>query len=118
MSDRAAGPARLDISSRIVDAVTVVTVRGEIDDATRGQFHDAMNSAHGEPPRIVVDLSAVPFMDSSGLSALIATHNSVRGAGGWIRLVAPTEPVRYVMHVISLDTLITSYPTLSLALSA
>ncbi|MEY2420593.1 MAG: anti-sigma factor antagonist [Acidimicrobiaceae bacterium] len=55
------------------DAVTTVTLTGEIDLTTRAAIDEAVAEALAEPraPRLVVDLRAVTFIDSSGLSAAI-----------------------------------------------
>ncbi|MET7391450.1 STAS domain-containing protein [Streptomyces sp. NPDC005529] len=119
MTDQSAQPAGLDISSRVIDGINVVRVRGEIDHNSAEQFHQALIAGHDQPSmRTVVDLSGVTFMDSTGLTALIATHRTTRESGGWIRLAAPTEAVLRVIRIVGLDTVIACYASLERAQSA
>ncbi|MFD4552675.1 STAS domain-containing protein [Streptomyces sp. NPDC058466] len=74
--------------------------------------------ASGTPrPRIVVDLSRVTFMDSTGINIFIAAHRSLTEAGGWIRLAAPTEAVLRLLQIVGVDAVIDCRETLRQALS-
>lgn len=53
--------------------------------------------------RLVVDLSATDFIDSSGLGALIGGLKSARLADGDLRIAGVTEPVRRVLKLTNLD---------------
>lgn len=53
--------------------------------------------------RIVVDMDATTFLDSSGLGALIAGLKAARQAGGDLRVARPTEAVRTVFGLTNLD---------------
>ncbi|MFE7838754.1 STAS domain-containing protein [Streptomyces sp. NPDC057474] len=56
----------------------MVTLRGETDHAVTNELTEALLSYNGAtPPRTVVDLSGVTFMDSSGINVLIAAHQAV-----------------------------------------
>lgn len=53
------------------DASTTLVLRGEIDLATAAQFeHELLDAARARPPRIVVDLAGVDFIDCTALRAL------------------------------------------------
>ncbi|MER5387300.1 hypothetical protein ABT040_45005 [Streptomyces sp. NPDC002688] len=47
---------------------------------------------------------------------LAAAHRDADAAGGWIRMAALTQPVRRVVEIVDLDTIITCCPTLAQAL--
>lgn len=49
-----------------------------------------------------VDCSAVTFMDSSGLRALLAAHNRLAGSGGSVRVVDASPFVRRLLDVAGL----------------
>ncbi|WP_265558973.1 STAS domain-containing protein [Streptomyces hygroscopicus] len=117
-TEGSAGPDRLAIVRTTVDGIRVITLRGEIDHDTAGGLRQALLPGDGAvPQRTVIDLSAVTFMDSSGINTLITAHRAAQGDLGWLRLVGPTEPVRRVMQIVGLDTVIACYPTLREALS-
>jgi anti-anti-sigma factor len=82
----------------------VVAVSGEVDLDTAGQLSDyAVAAMHDAGPSIVLDLSGVSFMDSTGLKVLLAVRRRAELAGGRLGLAAPTRPVRRVLHVTGLD---------------
>ncbi|MFJ3224792.1 STAS domain-containing protein [Streptomyces sp. NPDC086783] len=110
----AARPGRLSIGTTAFDDVRVVVLHGEIDHSIRDHLRRALLT-HEAHPRIVVDLSGVTFMDSTGVNVLIAAHRAAVGAGGWIRLAAPQESVLRVIRIVGLDAVIPCYPALRLA---
>ncbi|MFF0186583.1 STAS domain-containing protein [Streptomyces sp. NPDC005244] len=64
-----------------------------------------------------VGRSAVTFMDSTGIRALVATYRSVQSTRGWIRIAAANEAVLRVVQIAGVDTIIGCYPTLVEALN-
>ncbi|MFD0068976.1 STAS domain-containing protein [Streptomyces sp. NPDC059944] len=110
--------ARLSITpTHVGDGSRVLTLCGEIDADTAPGLREALNIADKETsPRSVLDFSDVTFMDSSGVNVLVAAFHQTRGAGGWIRMAALTEPVQQVIDIVGLDTIIPCYPTLDQAL--
>ena len=66
--------------------------------------------------RIVVDLSGVSFMDSSGLGALIGGLKSARQASGDLRIAGATEQVLAVLQLTNLDRILRPYATVQDAL--
>lgn len=65
--------------------------------------------------RLIVDLAEVPFMDSSGLGALIGGLRAARLAGGDLRLARPTEQIVLLLELTTLDRVLRPYPTLEAA---
>jgi anti-sigma B factor antagonist len=61
--------------------------------------------------RVVLDLSGVSFMDSSGLGAVIAGLKRARQAGGDLRLAAAGEQVQTVMRLTNLDRVLRPHET-------
>ncbi|MBK3575680.1 STAS domain-containing protein [Streptomyces sp. MBT65] len=116
---QAGGPQGLSIRHRVVDGIRVVTVRGEIDKEVEDLFHEALLPADGlmAPARIVVDLSGVTFMDSSGINVFVTAHQRVSDAQGWLRIAGARESVVHVLHIVGLDTLISCHPTVEHALN-
>ncbi|HYO39519.1 MAG TPA: STAS domain-containing protein [Nocardioidaceae bacterium] len=70
---------------------------GELDTASAGPLVQRVAELAARCPEVVVDLSAVTFMDGAGLDALLAARHAVQGAGGIFRLSAPRPSVRYVL---------------------
>ena len=66
--------------------------------------------------QLVIDLNDVPFIDSSGLGALIGGLKAARSAGGDVRIARAHEQIRYVLRVSTLDGILKPYPTVEDAL--
>ncbi len=81
-----------DIAEREQDGVTIVAVSGEIDVATAPPLRERLQaqSASGHST-VVVDLSAVSFLDSTALGVLVGALKRCKEAGGDLPLVI-TEP--------------------------
>ncbi|MFF3757713.1 STAS domain-containing protein [Streptomyces sp. NPDC002185] len=114
------GPGKLTVAVTTgSDGILVVSPAGEVDHATGPLLAEALASAcEGVCPRVVVDLSRVTFMDSSGINILITSHHILTAAQGWIRLAAPTEAVMRAILIVGIDAFIDCHPTLPRALAA
>jgi stage II sporulation protein AA (anti-sigma F factor antagonist) len=111
-------PARFSAEHRTVEGIRVVTLRGELDYDVKDQLSEALRVEDGAPARIVADLSAVTFMDSSGINIFVATYHQARGAGGWVRIAGAQDAVLHVLQITGLDTVITCHPTVEQALAS
>ncbi|MEV2211187.1 STAS domain-containing protein [Streptomyces sp. NPDC050997] len=114
------GAARpgLSIDHTTVDDIRVVILRGEIDHAVTHELTEALlPNSSATPPGTVVDLSGVTFMDSSGINALIATHQAMSDAQGWLRIARAQNPVLRVLQLVGLDQVIPCHPTVEQALA-
>ncbi|MEJ8280962.1 STAS domain-containing protein [Pseudonocardia spirodelae] len=75
-------------------------VRGEIDAATAGFLADQVDAWCAAAPRIVLDLSAVRFLGSAGVAALLACRRSAVDAGVELELFCGvSRAVRRVLQV-------------------
>jgi anti-sigma B factor antagonist len=82
----------------------VVSVGGEIDPGTAGELSAAALKAMQEiGPSLVLDLSGVTFMDSTGLKVLLAVHQRAQLAGGGLVLAGPPRSVQRVVNITGLD---------------
>ncbi|MFH0180385.1 STAS domain-containing protein [Streptomyces cacaoi] len=121
MSDieQADRPDRFSVVHRMVGGVRVVTVQGEIDHDVKNVLGKALLSedSAAQPSRIVVDLSGVTFMDSSGINVFVTAHQAVSATEGWLRIAAAQKPVLHVLRLVGIDALITCHPTIEQALN-
>jgi anti-sigma B factor antagonist len=100
-----------------LDGTTVVIAAGEIDLATCPALREALLVAAGFSSKVVVDLSAVTFLDSTGLGVLIDGFKRVP-AHGSMCLVGATGMVAKVLSITRLDEVIPIHPDVETALSA
>jgi anti-sigma B factor antagonist len=102
-----------------VRAWTVVTVHGEIDVATsptlRERLIDLVNDG---ATRLVLDLEAVDFLDSTGLGTIVSVLKRVRTHGGDLRLVCTEARIRRLFEITGLDRAVPLHASLDDAISA
>jgi anti-sigma B factor antagonist len=81
----------------------LVKVAGEVDLSWSQSIRKAVLDALGRAPAVGVDLSAVTYIDSSGIAALVEGFQSARGKGQKFALVAASPQVRAVLQLARLD---------------
>lgn len=88
------------------DGATVVSVTGEVDLYTSGLLHDALAQVlTGEPKLIVVDLTKVGFLSSSGLSELVELLRATAPRAIVVRLVGDSRAVTRPLQAAGLEDL-------------
>jgi anti-sigma B factor antagonist len=71
-----------------------------------------------KPKRLVVDLSRVPYVDSSGLAVLIGAMQSLELDGGIFLLAGAQETVQAILESARLDKYFRLFPNVEAALAA
>lgn len=90
------------------DGTPVFHVVGDVDLRTSPQLRESLlNSMPASPRRVVVDLSQVPYMDSSGVGTIVEFKRRVDRAGGRVVLAGLQERVRSVLEITRLDRFFT-----------
>ena len=94
----------MQLQSELVGGVRVVVLPGPRLDAEHAlAFKEAMTPLLSPGARLVLDCSPVEFVDSSGLSTLIACLRGLRAVGGELRLGAMSRSVAAVFELVRLD---------------
>src|SRR5437762_5608769 len=70
-----------------------------------------------KPKHLVVDLSRVTYMDSSGLAVLIEGMQKVQEYGGKFALAGPQESVQHIFEIARLDQVFQIFPNVDSALA-
>ncbi|EFL37643.1 STAS domain-containing protein [Streptomyces fungicidicus] len=80
--------------------VALLTVEGylDVDTATEFQHHLANQLHHGRR-HFLLDLSAVPFMDSSGMNIILRVYQEARDLPGSVHIISPTPAVRRILDL-------------------
>lgn len=94
--------ANVEISQSSENGAVVLDLTGEIDLATAPEF-EARLGAVNTGGRVVVDLSKVTFIDSTGLRVLITGHEAAEAAGGSLAIVATDGPVTKLFSITGVD---------------
>ncbi|MFE1782276.1 STAS domain-containing protein [Streptomyces sp. NPDC059506] len=96
-----------------------VTVAGDLDYNTAPELRRALDDVPFTPGvHVVLDLSALTFCDSSGITVLVAAHRLATDAGGSVSLAAVPPAVARIFGITGLDQVFTLHPTVEDALSA
>ncbi|MET7685712.1 STAS domain-containing protein [Streptomyces sp. NPDC005423] len=110
---------RLTVRRSTADGVRIIALHGELDQDTRQRAGHALNPPDGDTtPHTVADLTALTFMDSSGINTLIAAHLAATEAHGWLRVAGAQPQVLRLLRLVGIDTLIPCHPTVREALDS
>lgn len=89
------------------DRSTVLKLDGELDVATAPALEEAMASAFGaDPSSMVVDLTDLTFLDSTGIRVLVTAGRVAEGTGCSIVLMAPAAQVLRALRLTGVDRLL------------
>jgi anti-anti-sigma factor len=79
----------------------IVFVSGEMDLASEARFRHALRTAQQGSPDVIVDLSRVTFMDTTGISALVGARRMASDAQ--FHVVGATKQIRKVFEITGVD---------------
>jgi anti-anti-sigma factor len=98
--------------------IAVVRLPPEVDLASSGEVRDQLLSTVNRGGiHLVVDATAVTFMDSSGVNALVRARERTERLGGSIHVVTTSRPVRRVLEITQLDRVLALVPTVDDAMA-
>jgi anti-sigma B factor antagonist len=107
----------LDIQVESSTEFVVCRPVGELDAYTVGQFREKLAELAASR-RLLIDLSAVPFMDSAGLGALIGGIRRAREAGGDVAVACSRPTLTRLLHTTGFDRIVPVTETVEAAASA
>ncbi|HSV67066.1 MAG TPA: STAS domain-containing protein [Mycobacteriales bacterium] len=108
----------LTLNTRAQGERTILEVAGEVDVYTGPTLRDRISDLlDGGAHDLVVDLSRVEFIDSTGLGVLVGALNRARELGGSLRLVVSQERVLKLLRITGLDQVFAVRPSLVDALA-
>ncbi|MCO1581307.1 MULTISPECIES: STAS domain-containing protein [unclassified Crossiella] len=98
--------------------IVVITVVGELDMSSTPAFQELLGAEVDEScRRLVVDLTGVSFLGSSGLAALVEARQVVQRQDAELRLVCATHAVTRPLHATGLGEVFDIHQTLDGALA-
>lgn len=109
----------LSCTTSEVDGYVVLTLIGTIDVSTAPFLRDCLLDVHqNNKHRIVVDLTEVGFVDSTGLGLLVGSLKRSRANNGDVKIVGSDERVLKVFQITGLDKVFTITPTVAEAVAS
>ncbi|MGA2623459.1 MAG: STAS domain-containing protein [Bacteroidota bacterium] len=110
----------MKLLTREVEGVTVIALEGSVlggPDATalNNELHKLVDK---HKKKVVVDMSGVQSMNSSGLAMLIEAMKTMKDAKGDLKIAAATEKIQSLMAMTKLTTIFELYPTVKKAVAS
>jgi anti-anti-sigma factor len=100
MSGQPPKPGTLEVASASDDGSVTVTLRGELDLASAGALQERLTAVEqAAPSLIVLDLSDLSFIDSSGLRVLLLADGRAREDGRELVLTHSSDAVQRVFEM-------------------
>jgi len=98
---------------------SIIALEGEIDLHESPNVRESLRpSIERKAPRVFVDMTAVSYIDSSGLAVLIDAMQRIANYGGKFGIIGIRPAVRNVLEIARLDQVFRLYPDRASAVSA
>lgn len=107
----------LEIQLDQADGYVICRPIGELDAFTVSQFRQALAELASNP-RILIDMSGVPFVDSAGLGALIGGIRRARELGGDVAVCCNRPTLTRLLRTTGFDRIVTVAETVEQAATA
>jgi anti-anti-sigma factor len=106
-----------ELSSSEREGTLVIRLVGDLDIVTSRQLDDTLADLRANLDRVVLDLSAVDFMDTSSLAVIVGHWKGLVEAGGWLALAGARFQYTRTLWITGLADRIPMYDTVELALA-
>ena len=89
----------------------VITVRGDLDIVTSPQLDEFLSTVEATHTRIILDLAAVDFLDTSALAVIVGHWKKAEAAGGALGLAGARYRYTKTLWITGLADKLTLYET-------
>lgn len=91
----------------------VISFKGKLMGGPEAQeFHDALNDfLESGKKNIIIDMSGVKFVNSSGLGNIVRGFSTVKDAGGHLKLAGVTDKIDGLLSITKLNSVFEQYAT-------
>ncbi len=108
---------QVSLASKTVAGQTVLSVKGEVDMYSAPTLRDRLTDLVDSGQRtVIVDLSEVGFLDSTGLGTLVAARKHATELGGALPLVCSQDRVLKLFRITGLDAVFAIHPSVDEAI--
>jgi len=106
------------ISSERRDGFAIVAVSGELDIVTSRRFDECLAAVRRDDMHIIIDLSAVDFMDTGSLAVIVGHWKQVTAAGGTLALAGARYRYTKTLWITGLADRLPMYDGVDAAVAA
>ena len=101
----------MQIDERIVDDVTILDLKGKMtlgegDELLKDKINSLASQGH---KKLILNLEAVPYIDSAGLGEIVRTYTSISRQGGKLKLLNVSKRIYDLLVITKLVTIFDSY---------
>lgn len=108
----------MSIETRNEATATIVTLFGNLEGSRSSQFNDYIDRVfEDQPKRVVVDLSQVDYMASTGLALLVSAFNRAGKRNIVLVFAGPPRSVSETLSITKLDSLLPIFESVGDAIS-
>jgi anti-sigma B factor antagonist len=97
---------------------SIVVLKGDVDLESSPAAREVLLKSVDGAGKVLVDLSSVTYIDSSGVASLVEALQAAKRNGGKFALVAASDPTRRVLELARLDKVFTMYTTIDEGMKA
>lgn len=106
-------------SEPMAGAALLIRVESEnLDAGNAGQFKSLIQPLLESSHCVIIDMSALSFVDSSGLGALLSCLRTMNNRNGTLHLVGLAKPVRALFELVRMHRIFSLHDTIAAALAA
>lgn len=100
------------VKDKMLGDVVVLAVDGEINFNSSPDFRKAfLKVLDSKAKKVVINLSNVAYVDSSGLATLVEALQKIKGGGGRLRLTSLSAKVKSLFEITKLEKLFEIFPS-------
>ena len=101
----------MQIDERVVDDVTILDLKGKMtlgegDELLKDKINSLASQGH---KKLILNLEAVPYIDSAGLGEIVRTYTSISRQGGKLKLLNVSKRIYDLLVITKLVTIFDSY---------
>ena len=109
----------MQIDTRVSDGIAVVSVAGELDIQSSPELAAHLNAPEASAAaHLIVDLTGVSFLDSSGLGTLVAVNRAVTARGARMTLAGPRSNIDRILRISRMSEIIPVFNTVNEAIAS
>jgi len=102
----------MNLSIEDTEGIRLVTVPGETLDASNAKdFKAALMPSLVTGGKVILDLSKLKFVDSSGLGAMLSALRQLNGVSGDLKLCGMNKPIRALFELVRMHRVFEIYNT-------
>jgi anti-sigma B factor antagonist len=96
----------------------MIRAAGELDLSSAPSLSTAAENAFADGSQVLMlDLSGITFMDSTGISAVLTAHRAAEARGAVVAVIAPSDIAMRVLQIIGVEHLLHIYDSIDEALA-